>query len=107
MKLEISNWMRDELARRKDLHRRLWAGKPLERIPLDVRVSLPARYTTREQMLDPCKMLETAPAPALATWQLVPSSDAVPAMRPDAGCSCLATAFGARYYWGSDRGEGC
>lgn len=105
--LEISDWMRDELARRKDLHRRLWAGRPLERIPLDVRVALPSNHSVREQMLDSRKMLETGLSSALATWQLVPSSDAIPGMRPDVGCSCLATAFGAEDYWGSDRSGAC
>lgn len=102
MELEIKDWMRDELARRKDMYRRLWAGEPLERIPLDVRVALPAHYTVREQMLEPEKMLEVALASALATWKLVPSTDAIPAMRPDVGCSCLASAFGAEDYWGDD-----
>jgi hypothetical protein len=37
---------------------------------------------------------------AVATWGMAPSSDAIPAMRPDVGCSCLASAFGAEYYWG-------
>ena len=101
-KLAISDWMRDELARRKDLHRRLWAGQPLERIPVDVRVSVPTNYTTREQFQDGDKQLEVALASALATWELVPSSDCIPAMRPDVGCSCLASAFGAEYYWGDN-----
>ncbi len=102
MKLEISDWMREELARRKELYRRLWAGRPLERIPLDVRVSVPTDHTARAQMLDPSKMLEVELNNALATWQHAPSSDAIPAMRPDVGCSCLATAFGAQDYWGDD-----
>jgi hypothetical protein len=28
-------------------------------------------------------------------------------MRPDVGCSCLATAFGARLYWGDDPSQTC
>lgn len=102
MGIKIEHWMQDELQRRKDLYRQLWAGKPLERLPVDVRISLPSPYTTREQFLDGDKQLEAALASAMATWQMVPSSDAIPAMRPDVGCSCLASAFGAQYYWGDN-----
>jgi len=100
-KLTVANWMRDELARRKDLHRRLWAGQPVERIPLEVRVRVnPSGYSIREQFMDADKQLEVELSSAIATWQMAPSSDAIPAMRPDVGCSCLASAFGAEYYWG-------
>lgn len=102
MRLVISDWMREELGRRKDLIRCLWAGEPLERIPLDVRVAPPSYYTMRENFLDGEKQLKTALASVEATWNLVPSSDAIPAMRPDVGCSCLASAFGAEYYWGDN-----
>ncbi|MCC6446761.1 MAG: hypothetical protein IT210_25330 [Armatimonadetes bacterium] len=101
MKLNIHGWMRDELERRKDLYRRLWAGKPLERIPLDVRVRVnPSGYNTREMFVEADKQLEVELASAMAIWEAAPSSDTVPAMRPDVGCSCLASAFGAEYYWG-------
>jgi uroporphyrinogen-III decarboxylase len=96
----ITAWMREELERRQDLYRRLWAGKPLERVPLDVRVVAPTNYTVREQFQNADKQLEVALASAMLTWETVPSSDAIPAMRPDVGCSCLASAFGAEYYWG-------
>ena len=45
--LEIKFWMRDELERRKQLYRDLFAGKPLKRLPVDVRVAVPSPYTTR------------------------------------------------------------
>src|SRR5512134_1864219 len=102
LKLEIAGWMRDELARRKDLHRRLWAGQPLERIPVDLRASVPSEHTYREQFYDADMQLEVALRSAIATWQHVPQTDAIPAMRPDVGCSCLATAFGAQDYWGDN-----
>jgi uroporphyrinogen-III decarboxylase len=98
-KLTITDWMREELTRRKDLYRRLWQGRPVERIPLDVRVSAPSPYSTQEQFRDGEKQLEAALGSAMATWEQVPSSDAIPALRPDVGCSCLASAFGAEYYW--------
>lgn len=96
---ETSNWMRDELKRRKDLYRCLWAGKPVERMPLDVRVSVPSAETIQEQFRDGEKQLSAGLAGAEATWKMVPSSDAIPALRPDVGCGCLASAFGAEYYW--------
>jgi len=101
-KLIVTGWMREELERRKDLYRRLWAGNPVERIPLDVRVTIPSNYTVQEQFRDGKKQLEAALVSALAIWELVPLSDAISAMRPDVGCSCLASAFGTEYYWGEN-----
>jgi uroporphyrinogen-III decarboxylase len=102
MRPVIKDWMRDEVERRKQLYRNLFTGKPLDRMPIDVRVSLPSLYRLQEQFLDGEKQLSTALANAMATWEHAPSSDWIPAMRPDVGCSCLASAFGAEYYWGSD-----
>jgi hypothetical protein len=101
MNLPIESWMRDELERRKDLYRRLFAGKPLERLPLDVRVTAPSPQagTLQEQFRDGEKQLAAALGNALATWKWAPSSDGIPAMRPDVGCGCLASAFGAAYHW--------
>ena len=93
--------MRDDLTRRKDLYRRLFAGKPLDRLPVDVRVTVPSPVpcTVQEQVRNGDKQLAAALANALATWEYAPSSDCIPAMRPDVGCSCLASAFGADYHW--------
>jgi hypothetical protein len=101
-RLQIAGWMTDELERRKDLYRRLWAGKPLERIPIDLRASVPGEHTYREQFYDADLQLAVALRSALATWQHIPQTDAIPAMRPDVGCSCLATAFGSQDYWGDN-----
>lgn len=98
--LPIETWMQDEIERRKQLYRDLFAGKPLERLPVDVRVTVPSPYSVWEKHRDGDKQLEAALANALATWKHAPSSDAIPAMGPDVGCSCLASAFGAKYYWG-------
>jgi uroporphyrinogen-III decarboxylase len=98
--LRIESWMRDDLERRKGLYRALWNGRAVERIPVDVRVSVPAEHATQELFRDADKQLAAALASATATWRLAPSSDCVPAMRPDVGCSCLASAFGSEYYWG-------
>lgn len=100
--LHVEPWMRDELQRRKELYRRLFTGKPLERLPVDVRVTVPAPCSVQEQFRDGDKQLEAALANAQATWEHVPSSDCIPAMRPDVGCSCLASAFGAEYHWADD-----
>jgi hypothetical protein len=100
--IKMSQWMHEELERRKTLYRDLFAGKPLERLPLDVRVTTPSPYRMQEQFRDGDKQLTVALANALASWEYAPSSDWIPAMRPDVGCSCLASAFGAEYFWGHD-----
>lgn len=102
MKLPIESWMRDELERRKDLYRRLFAGKPLERMPLDVRVTAPFPGTLQDQFRDGEKQLAAALGNARVTWERAPSSDWIPALRPDVGCSCLASAFGSEYHWADD-----
>ncbi len=102
MKLQIAQWMRDEQERRKERYRCLFAGQPVDHIPIEVHVLAPTGYSVREQFLDGDKQLEVALASAQMTWELAPSSDAIPAMRPDVGCSCLASAFGAEYYWGDN-----
>jgi hypothetical protein len=93
-------WMRDEQERRQSLWRDLWAGRPLTRMPLDIRVAVPAAHSVRAQFRDGDAQLAVAMDNVKATWQLGTSTDTVPAMRPDVGCSCLATAYGAEYYWG-------
>jgi hypothetical protein len=100
MALRVEAWMRDELERRKQLWRDLFAGRPLERAPVDVRPAAKPAHSTRAQFQDGDKQLEVALAGALETWKVGELTDTVPAMRPDVGCSCLATAFGGDYYWG-------
>ena len=87
------------MERRKTLFRDLFAGKPLERLPIDVRVTVPSPYPVQEQFRNGDKQLEAALANAVASWEHAPSSDGIPGMRPDVGCSCLASAFGAEYFW--------
>ena len=98
----------DEIERRKQLTRDLWAGRPLDHIPVYVSVENPnRRCTIREQFLDPDKQWDEALTVAGLTWRHVPQGDMVPAIRPDVGCSCLATAFGAELYWGNDPNQTC
>lgn len=98
----VNAGMRDELKRRQDIIRSLFAGRPLDSVPIYVKVTAPAETTVQERYLDAEKQLDAALASALATWELAPSSDAIPALFPDVGCSCLASAFGSQYYWGDD-----
>jgi len=99
---------RDEIERRKQLIRDLWAGMPVEHIPTYLIVSDPEpEYTIREQFQDADKQLAAALRTVELSWQAVPDGDYIPAMRPDVGCSCLATAFGAELYWGDDPNQTC
>ena len=98
----------DEIGRRKQLVRDLWAGKAVDHVPVYVTVENPnPKYSIREQFLDGEKQLEESLAVMKFTWEHVPDNDMVPAMRPDVGCSCLATAFGAELYWGDDENQTC
>jgi len=98
----------DEIERRKQLIRDLWAGRPVDHVPVLLNVTSPAsRYTTRQQFQDGDRQLEVALAAAGLAWREVPGGDTIPAMRPDVGCSCLATAFGAELYWGDDPNQTC
>jgi hypothetical protein len=106
--LQSFGFDRVEIERRKQVFRDLWAGKALDHAPVLINVTNPKpKYPVREQFQNADKQLEEALLGAGLTWQLVPHSDAVPAMRPDVGCSCLATAFGAELYWGDDLNQTC
>ena len=99
---------RDEIERRKQLIRDLWSGKPVAHIPIQLVVSDPKpRYTVREQFQDADRQLAVALRTAGLSWQAIPDGDYIPAIRPDVGCSCLATAFGAELYWGDDLDQTC
>jgi hypothetical protein len=98
----------DEIERRKQLVRDLWAGRPLDHIPVYVAVENPSpRYSIREQFLDADKQWQESITALGLAWQHVPGNDLVPAVRPDVGCSCLATAFGAELFWGDDPNQTC
>lgn len=98
----------DEIDRRKQLIRDLWDGRAVDHVPVLVNVVNPGvRYTVREQFQDGDKQLEEALAAVELTWREIPHGDTVPAMRPDVGCSCLATAFGSELFWGHDPNQTC
>ena len=65
------------------------------------------RHSIREQFQNADRQLEEALTVAGLTWKEIPEGDTIPAMRPDVGCSCLATAFGAELYWGDDPNQTC
>lgn len=92
----IHDWMREEQARRMDLYTHLFHGKPLDRIPLEIRVSDP-QYSVREQYMDADKQLEDSLRAVKLTWELGSHTDAIPNLWADVGCSCIANAFGAEY----------
>ena len=97
-----------EIERRKQLVRDLWWGKPLDHVPVYVSVENPVtRHSIREQFLDADKQWEESLAVLELTWRHVPENDLVPAVRPDVGCSSLATAFGAELYWGDNPNQTC
>lgn len=99
---------RAETERRKQLIRDLWSGRQVDHIPVQLVVSDPEpRYTVREQFQDADKQLDTALRTAGLSWRCVPGGDYIPAIRPDVGCSVLATAFGAELYWGDDPNQTC
>ena len=99
---------RDEIARRKQLTRDLWQGRPVDHIPVFITVENPQpQYTIRQQFQNADMQLEEALTVVNLTWKHVPHGDMVPAMRPDVGCSPLATAFGAELFWGDDPNQTC
>lgn len=98
----------DEIERRKVHIRRLWAGKPVDHLPVQLVVTDPnCPYGIAEQQRDGDKQLEAAMRCAALSWEMVPEGDYIPAMRPDVGCSCLSTAFGAKTYWSDDPNQTC
>lgn len=97
-----------EIERRKERIRDLYRGRRLDRVPVYIAVENPERrHSTREQFLDAEKQWEEALWVAGLTWKHVPEGDLVPAVRPDVGCSPLATAFGAELFWGDDPEQTC
>ncbi len=99
LSFHAEGWMLDEIERRKQLWRDLFAGRPLARVPLDIRVGGTATHTIREQYENRELQLDAALSTVRQSWKLGEKSDWIPAMRPDVGCSCLASAFGAEYHW--------
>lgn len=92
----IHDWMREEQERRMQLYTDLYLGKPLDHIPLEIRVSVP-QYSVQEQYLDGDKQLEDSLRAVKLTWELGAHTDAIPNLWADVGCSCIANAFGAKY----------
>ena len=102
MKLSISNEAKDLIAQRKQVMRDLWNGKPVDAIPVDIRYEADRIGTVRAVTMDGDKQLEMAMRNVQTTLDRLHLTDAIPAMRPDVGCSCIASAFGAEYYWGAN-----
>jgi hypothetical protein len=101
-KMVIENWMEDEQIRRKKLFRDLFNGVKLDHIPLDIRVKPPALHSIRDQYQNADKQLDESMNIAMSCWDIGEYTDFIPALTPDVGCSCIATAFGGEYYWGDN-----
>jgi hypothetical protein len=101
-KFIIENWMEDELIRRKKLYTDLFEGRKLSHIPLDIRVKPDSLYPIRDQFQDGDKQLEESMNVAMSCWDIGEYTDFIPALQPDVGCSCIASAFGCNYYWGDN-----
>ena len=93
------DWMREELDRRKNLYTRLFMGEPVPYLPIEIRISTP-KYQPADYYASAEKQLEDSLESAKLTWELREKTDHIPALSPDVGCGCLATAFGAKYYFG-------
>ena len=100
---QISDHMREERLRREDLFTKLFAGEPVPHIPIEIKVHAP-KYKAREYYFDRGKQLEDFLNSALATWELK-RNDLIPSIFPDIGCSCIATIFGAEYYFGKSEDQ--
>jgi len=98
----------DEIERRRQLVRDLWAGRAVEHIPVMITVTEPQqKYSIREQFQDGDKQLEVAMSTVAHSWRSIKDGDYIPAMRPDVGCSGLASAFGAELFWGHNPEQTC
>ena len=100
---EISGHMREERSRREDLFDRLYDGKPVPHIPIEIKVSAP-EYKARDYYFDRETQFSDAMKSALATWGMK-RNDLIPSLFPDVGCGCLATIFGAEYYFGRNENQ--
>lgn len=98
-----------ELDRRRQLVRDAWDYRSVDHIPIHMVVTPDDQpgYNTREQFEDGDKQLEQGLAIARTSWESIPDGDYLPVVRPDVGCSCLATAFGSELYWGNDPQQTC
>ena len=100
---QITDWMREERLRREALFEGLFGGKPIPHIPIEIKVSAP-KHRARDYYFDFSAQFEDAMSSAVATWGMK-RNDLIPSLFPDVGCSCLATVFGARYYFGESEDQ--
>ena len=100
---KITDHKREERRRREDLFIDLFNGKPIPHIPIEIKVFSP-EYKAREYYFSREKQFEDFMASARLTWDMK-ANDLIPSLFPDVGCSCLATAFGAEYYFGENENQ--
>ena len=92
----IADWMREEQAQRQSLYTDLFLGKPIDHIPLEIRVSDDA-YSVWEHYHDADKQLKDSLRTVELTWSLGEHTDAIPCFEADVGCSYIVNAFGVPY----------
>ena len=97
LRYEISEWMREEQARRQTLFTDLFSGRPLEHVPLEIRAADDEFSVRRHFFGEDEEWLRDSLRSVQLTWQLGTHTDAIPALCADVGCSVIANAFGARY----------
>ena len=97
MKYEIFDWMREEQARRTALFTDVFHGRPVDHIPLEIRVS-DDMFSIRQHFFGKNEeWLQDSLRAVQLTWDLGTHTDAIPAFCADVGCSCIANAFGSEY----------
>jgi len=104
MRYEISDWMRSEQARREALFTDLFAGRPVEHLPLEIRARDDEFSVRRHFFGENEEWLSDSLRAVELTWAMRGHTDAIPAFCADVGCGCLANAFGAAYaFLGSEQ----
>ena len=79
--------MCDESSCCKQISHDLWAGRALDHIPVHLHVNAPTPYAIQERCHEADKQLKAAVDSAMATWNTVSTTDAMPAV----------------HYWAHDR----
>jgi hypothetical protein len=96
-----------EIERRKEAVRRVWEFRPVDHIPVLLRVASNLRgWTVREHFLDGEKQLEIEMEGVKRSLELVPD-DSIPSMRPDVGCVVIESALGGEVVFGDDPEQTC
>lgn len=92
-------WDEEEIERRKQRMRDLWAYRRVDHIPVLIwLVCNPHGYTSEELLKDGEKQLEANLVAVERCLRTLPD-DYIPWLRPDVGYMTLATLYGCKVYW--------